>query len=79
MLYPIEAMPPLDLKLLDTVALTVDLPGSGLSRGNVGTVVEILDADVYEVEFVDSEGATYGLEALKSSQLIPLLHRKLSA
>src|SRR5438874_3632332 len=36
-------------KLLDVVALTDDLPGRGLSRGQVGTVVETLAADVFEV------------------------------
>jgi hypothetical protein len=72
-------MAQMDLKLLDAVALTVDLPASGLSRGNVGTVVGVLDAECLSGGVLDSEGATYGLETLKSSQLIPLLHRKLSA
>jgi hypothetical protein len=44
------------VKLLDTVALVQDIPSSKLKRGEVGTVVEILAPDVYEVEFCDNEG-----------------------
>lgn len=48
------------IKLLDVVALTVDLPGYNLWRGQVGTVVEILsNGEAYEVEFSDGEGRTY--------------------
>ena len=35
-----------DIQLLDVVALTVDLPKRGLRRGQVGTVVEVLDTGV---------------------------------
>jgi hypothetical protein len=38
----------------------------------VGTVVEVLAPDVYEVEFCDDEGQTYAELALRSEQLIPL-------
>ncbi len=42
------------IKLLDVVALTVDLPDYNLWRGQVGTVVEILaDGKAFEVEFSD--------------------------
>jgi hypothetical protein len=44
------------INLLDVVALTEDIPGRGLRRGQVGTVVEILDASVFEVEFNDAGG-----------------------
>ncbi len=41
-------------KLLDVMALTVDLPDYNLCRGQVGTVVEILaDGKAFEVEFSD--------------------------
>ena len=43
-------------KLLDVVALIEELPKRGLHRGQVGTVVEILTPDVYEVEFCDETG-----------------------
>jgi hypothetical protein len=60
------------IKLLDTVALVQDIPSRKLKRGEVGTVVEILATDVYEVEFCDDEGQTYAELALRGSQLIPL-------
>ena len=48
------------IKLLDVVALTVDLPDYNLWRGQVGTVVEILaGGNAFEVEFSDREGRTY--------------------
>ena len=46
-------------RLLDVVALLTDVPEHCLVRGQVGTVVEILDG-AYEVEFCDDEGRTYG-------------------
>jgi Domain of unknown function (DUF4926) len=60
------------IKLLSTVALNEDLPGRKLKRGEVGTVVEILAPDVYEVEFCDEDGETYAELALIGDQLIPL-------
>ncbi len=39
-----------DIRVLDVVALTKDIPESGLLRGQVGTVVESLGPDIFEVE-----------------------------
>ncbi len=58
------------IQLLDVVALTEGLPDRGSSRGQVGTVVESLAADVFEVEFSDDEGRTYASLALRADQLI---------
>lgn len=60
------------LKLLETVALLQDIPSRKLKRGEVGTVVEILAPDVYEVEFCDDDGQTYAELALRGSQVISL-------
>ena len=60
------------IKLLDTVALLEDLPERKLKRGEVGTVVEVLAPDVYEVEFCDDEGQTYAEFALRGDQIIVL-------
>ncbi len=60
------------VKLLDVVALTEDLPERKLERGQVGTVVEILAPDVYEVEFADNDGRTYAELAVKEEQLLVL-------
>ncbi len=61
-------------KLLDVVALLTDFPERGLVQGQVGTVVEQLDDDVFEIEFCDDEGKTYAECALKASQLMVLYY-----
>ena len=61
-----------EINLLDTVALLEDLPQRRLNRGEVGTIVELLAPDVYEVEFCDDEGQTYAELALRNEQLIVL-------
>ncbi len=47
-----------EIKILDVVALTEDIPGRDLIRGQVGTVVESLPPDAFEVEFSDDTGRT---------------------
>lgn len=61
-----------EIRLLDVVALTEDIPDRGLLRGQVGTVVESLGPGVFEVEFVDNDGRTYAMLPLKSHQLLVL-------
>ena len=60
------------VKLLDVVALTDDMPERELQRGQVGTVVEVLGPDVYEVEFSDNDGHTYAELAVKADKLLVL-------
>jgi hypothetical protein len=67
------------LKMLDVVALTENLPECGLRRGQVGTVVEILAPNVYEVEFNDDEGQTYAMQAFSADQLMELHYHFLEA
>lgn len=62
------------MKLLDTVALTEDVLSHHLRRGQVGTIVEELAPDVFEVEFSDDKGQTYALLPLKAHQLMVLYH-----
>jgi len=64
-----------EIKLLDVVALTEDLPERGLRRGQVGTIVEMLGPDVFVVEFVDNCGRTYATLSLRASQLMVLHHQ----
>jgi hypothetical protein len=62
-----------DIKLLDVVALTVDLPQDNLWRGQVGTVVDILaNGQAFEVEFCDREGRTYESLGLRPDQFMVL-------
>ncbi|HUB79696.1 MAG TPA: DUF4926 domain-containing protein [Bryobacteraceae bacterium] len=66
-----------DLELLSVVALMRDLPEAGLARGQVGTVVEVLGPEVFEVEFSDDTGRTYAALALKAHDLLRLHHEPL--
>jgi Domain of unknown function (DUF4926) len=49
-----------------------DIPELGLIRGQVCTIVDIYEPDVFEVEFIDSNGRTYALETLSASVLMIL-------
>ncbi len=63
------------VRLLDVVALNEDLQEDGLLCGHVGTVVEDLGGDVYEVEFSDDQGRCYALAAVPAESLMALRHR----
>ena len=66
------------IDLLDVVALTEDIPSYRLRRGQVGTVVEELAPNVFEVEFSDNHGRTYAMLPLNSKQLLVLHYDILS-
>jgi Domain of unknown function (DUF4926) len=63
-----------DLELFSVVALTEDLSGKGLLRGQVGTIVEKLAPGIYEVEFSDAGGQTYAMIPVPSALLMQLHH-----
>lgn len=63
------------MKLLDVVALIENLPELELWRGQVGTIVEVYEPGVFEVEFSDTQGRTYALETLRNEQLMVLHHQ----
>lgn len=65
-----------EIRLLDIVALTIDLPKYDLWRGEVGAVVECHPDDAFEVEFVAQDGYTYALVTLRGDQLIPLRQKR---
>jgi hypothetical protein len=58
--------------LLDVVALLSDVPGEGIARGQVGTVVEQLDDKVLLVEFSDDQGRAYAVAPCPRSELLVL-------
>ncbi len=61
------------VKLLDVVALTVNLPQYNLWRGQVGTIVETLaNGAAFEVEFSDRNGRTYQSLGLHPEQIMVL-------
>ena len=59
---------------LDVVALLTDRAGDKLARGQVGTVVESLDAGTVLVEFSDNDGRAYAFATLPVSELLVLHH-----
>jgi hypothetical protein len=68
-----------EIKVLDVVAVTEDVPEHGLRRGEVGTVVDRWKDGVFEVEFSDDMGEAYAFAALRADQLLLLHHRKRDA
>lgn len=69
------------IPLLSPVALMEDLPEHKLTRGQIGTVVELLARDQKRallVEFSDEQGQTYAMVPLRQEQLVAL-HRKTKA
>ena len=61
------------IQLLEVVALTVDLPEANLWRGQVGTVVDVLDGGrAFEVEFGDRSGRAYASLGLRPDQVMVL-------
>ncbi len=67
-----------NLAILDVVALLKDIPEAHLLVGQVGTVVELLAENVYEVEFADRKGRTLSICTLSSDDLL-LLHYELES
>ena len=63
-----------EIKPFSVVALLDSLPEHGLKRGQVGTVVEQLTPDAYEVEFSDDDGRTYASVGVPAPQLLVLHH-----
>ena len=57
------------IKVLDTVALTKDLPAHKLKRGDLGAVVEVYAPDGLEVEFVTGSGHTQAVVTLKTGDV----------
>ncbi len=58
--------------VLDVVALLTDLPAQRLARGQVGTVVEQLDARTSLVEFSDEQGRAYAIAPCPRAELLTL-------
>ncbi len=58
--------------VLDVVALLTDLPAQRLARGQVGTIVEQLDAGTSLVEFSDEQGRAYAVAPCPRAELLTL-------
>lgn len=60
----------MDFEQFDTVILKEPLPNKKVRVGSLGAIVEILDEDVFLIEFADKNGVAYAIEALQAQQLI---------
>ena len=69
-----------EIKLLDVVALTQDVPEHNLKRGDIGTVVEILsNGEAYEVEFSNTNGQMFKCVSFLASQFRVIPHEQIKA
>lgn len=66
-------------EILDVVILMEALPNLNLRKGELGTIVEILDKDVFLVEFADTKGVTYAMTTLDSSILMKVYYEPVAA
>lgn len=62
------------MRMLDVVATLQDFPEQQVVKGQVGTVVEELDADHVLVEFADVNGVAYAIAPMPVGQLMELKH-----
>ena len=67
------------LKILDVVVLTEAIPLLNLRKGELGTIVEVLDKDVFLVEFADAKGVTYAMLSLKADALMKVYYEPMAA
>jgi hypothetical protein len=67
------------LELFDVVVLTEAIPSYNLRKGVLGTIVEILDEEVFLIEFADTKGVTYAIVPIKSSSLMKVYYEPLLA
>jgi hypothetical protein len=61
-----------EIKLFDVIALVSEINEKKLQKGQVGTIVEKLGEDVFEVEFCDKSGQTLISTSINSEQMMVL-------
>jgi Domain of unknown function (DUF4926) len=66
------------IKELDTIVLTIDLPGFGLHAGDLGTVVLVHKHGGYELELITLDGETVAVMSLSPEQVRPVGRREIA-
>jgi hypothetical protein len=66
-------------EILDVVVLTKALPALNLRKGELGTIVEVLDKNTFLVEFADTKGVTYAMPSLDASTLMKVYYEPVAA
>ena len=74
-----DSLPPVpevahEVRFLEVVILDKDLPGHGLRKDDLGTVVELYAPDEVEVEFVNAAGHTEALVPLGTDAIRSVSH-----
>ena len=64
---------------LDVVALLAPLPEQSLARGQVGTIVELVNNETALVEFSDDEGRAYAIVPCRRAELLALQYSSQAA
>jgi len=67
------------LELFDVVVLIEAIPSYNLRKGVSGTIVEILDEEVFLIEFADTKGVSYAIVPIKSCSLMKVYYEPLLA
>jgi len=57
---------------LDTVALARDVPEANLRAGDLGTVAQLHEEALIEVEFVTASGRTQAVQTLSTNDVRPV-------
>ncbi len=60
----------MDFEQFDTVILKEPLSNKKVRVGSLGAIIEILDKDVFLVEFADKNGVAYAIEVLQALQVL---------
>ena len=68
----------MNLEEFDTIILIEPLTNKKVRVGSIGAIVEILDKDVFLVEFADKNGVAYAIEALQAKQLLKVYEEPVS-
>lgn len=66
------------IREFEQVVLTVDLPGHGPVRGDIGTAVLLHGKEGFEVEFVALDGETVAIASLSSGEGRPIGPREIA-
>ena len=66
-------------EILDVVALLKEIPEKKLKKGQVGTIVEILGKNVYEIEFCNKNGVTIASISVKKEDTLLLYYDLVAA
>lgn len=68
-----------NFEILDVVVVTEALPVLNLRKGELGTIVEILDKDNFIVEFTDAKGVTYAMSVVNAKVLLKVFYEPVAA